>query len=1016
MASSTTGNIVTEWLRSLHLGQYAESFIDNGYDDLEICKQVGEPDLDAIGVLNPAHRQRLLHSVRSLREEGAAAVYFTLEEATAARDSCRCEEESRKEQATVSIEPAKYADEYEEGKAELVKIPRMQLKRLLRERLAQDGIRLSLQPYSTTDGDRGYLEGLASRYADLFSTHYGDVLDHLEELRRHEWDEMSPRMRVLGGPGTPQTPPSASPGSLALNNLTTSHSQPIYVPGKYSPSSCLTDKEEDEIYGFGYGVFGKQMLQRQQQQKQLLLAQPSQPLIHNQQHNYQSCLSPRSAYFYEFPPSGEFHTKKKVTTFSRLLRGLKSHRKEKHGSCSPKHTHSPRQILPPQRVDTPDSVLQSGLGLGPGPDTALRSMVDPRDYDRLRFLQMTSTQPNTFEETIHRLKVQEAMKKKDKIAREQEEILRDIRHGLMNMGRDGVRGPFGDDTYMYDDEARGLSGRGHWYDEPPYESDPEDFLMGGGAPAATFQNGRVCFTLNLRNDARGEGVISLRSAGDISLARTPRRGLIIPQSGPYPTTVIPLRTARDRESGDYAASDIQSIGSRLSGISLESNRSERDSRRGYRQMSGYRIGTDPLSPASSDYEDQESETDSQHIATVHKSAEDCEGVSNLAGKVRGLRQDVQRKISRLRQERGPEGNDRRTSADQAFPCSNSSFESLPSGSGSSTQALVRAGSNHSSLSAEENIELSPAGRSLLVPQMLCRARALVDYLPNIYEKDALRYKKGDIIEVINMNASGIWRGVLNNKVGNFKFANVEVLSERDTVRSRSSKWCKSRERLWETRPRTVEELLRRIDLPEYTLAFSRNGYEDIELFKEIEPSDLDYLGIMTPEHRTRILAAVQLLHQLESGEADGEIDGGGSSSEGGDSPFGRRQFPRDSGCYEGGVGVGGVRVRTSPLVHRTDEPNQRPPEPAPQAKRSIRRRQPDDAECDRIERYPGTGAERTAVRTGGLPGGARDDTCESDHRLNVVKFVAGGEPCASEKSSDSGVSSSSLSSAHPHRP
>ncbi|XP_041970532.1 uncharacterized protein LOC121726947 isoform X4 [Aricia agestis] len=775
MASSTNGNIVVEWLRSLHLAQYSESFIDNGYDDLEICKQVGEPDLDAIGVLNPAHRQRLLHSVRSLREEGAAAVYFTLEEAAAA--SCRCEEEVRKEQATATVEPAKYADEYEEGKAELVKIPRIQLKRLLRERLAQDGIRLSLQPYSTTDGDRGYLEGLASRYADLFSTHYGDVLDHLEELRRHEWEEMSPRMRVLGGPGTPQTPPSASPGSLALNNLTTSHSQPIYVPGKYSPSSCLTDKEEDEIYGFGYGVFGKQMLHRQQQQKQLLLAQPNQPLIHNQQHNYQSCLSPRSAYFYEFPPSDNClgTAKKKVTTFSRLLRGLKSHRKEKHGSCSPKHSHSPRQILPPQRVDTPDSVLQSGLGLGPGPDTALRSMVDPRDYDRLRFFQMSAAQPNTFEETIHRLKVQEAMKKKDKIAREQEEILRDLRHGVMNMGRDGVRGPF--------------------------------------------------------------------------------------------------------------------------------------------------IGT---------------------------------------------------------------------------------------------QALVRAGSNHSSLSAEENIELSPAGRSLLVPQMLCRARALIDYTPNIYEKDALRYKKGDIIEVINMNASGIWRGVLNNKVGNFKFANVEVLSERDTMRSRTSKWCKSRERLWETRPRTVEELLRRIDLPEYMVAFSRNGYEDIELFKEIEPSDLDYLGIMTPDHRTRILAAVQLLHQLECGEGEGE--GGGSSSEGGDSPFGRRQFPRDSGCYEASVGVGGIKVRTSPLVHRTDEPSHRPPDPAPTAKRSIRRRQPDDAECDRIERYPGTVVEKSVIRGGGLPGGARDDTCESDHKLNVVKFVAGGEPCASEKSSDSGVSSSSLSSAHPHRP
>lgn len=55
------------------------------------------------------------------------------------------------------------------------------------------------------------------------------------------------------------------------------------------------------------------------------------------------------------------------------------------------------------QVDTPDSVLQSGLGLGPGPDTALRSMVDPRDYDRLRFFQMSAAQPNTFEETIHRV-------------------------------------------------------------------------------------------------------------------------------------------------------------------------------------------------------------------------------------------------------------------------------------------------------------------------------------------------------------------------------------------------------------------------------------------------------------------------------------------------------------------------------------------------------------------------------------------------------------------------------------
>lgn len=167
-------NIVSEWLRSLHLGQYAESFIDNGYDDLEICKQVGDPDLDAIGVFNPVHRNRLLQSVRTLREEGAASVYFTLEESAAIHEECLCDNLSARSSRTSSgrsekevpcgritaspgaasstesaQEAAKYLDEYEEGKAELVKIPRLQLKMLLREKLAQDGIRLNCQPYST---------------------------------------------------------------------------------------------------------------------------------------------------------------------------------------------------------------------------------------------------------------------------------------------------------------------------------------------------------------------------------------------------------------------------------------------------------------------------------------------------------------------------------------------------------------------------------------------------------------------------------------------------------------------------------------------------------------------------------------------------------------------------------------------------------------------------------------------------------------------------------------------------
>lgn len=45
---------------------------------------------------------------------------------------------------------------------------------------------------------------------------------------------------------------------------------------------------------------------------------------------------------------------------------------------------------------------------------------------------------------------------------------------------------------MYDDAARGSMRPhqfGHWYDEPPYESDPDDFLMSGmnAGPAAIIQ-------------------------------------------------------------------------------------------------------------------------------------------------------------------------------------------------------------------------------------------------------------------------------------------------------------------------------------------------------------------------------------------------------------------------------------------------------------------------------------------------------------------------------------------------
>ncbi|XP_034114079.1 uncharacterized protein LOC117574355 isoform X5 [Drosophila albomicans] len=940
-------NIVCEWLRALGLAQYAESFLDNGYDDLEICKQVGDPDLDAIGVDNPSHRHKLLKSIRSLREKGAASVYFMLNDPNSLSGSMEilCETP-----------------------------PSHELELVLAEQLETDGVRLTAHPYSTP------------------------------------------------------------------------------------PSSCLSDKEEDEIYGFGYGVFAprvarggltqqqhllqqqtlqtqqsiqQQQLQQQQQQQQQHHQQQQQhlPIVPGQQaagqagvgpHQHQTlppnvahlnfvqqnCLSPRSAYFYEFPPTAEGRETKKRTTLARLLKGLKTvNRRDRNNQQNGAQARAAN--------------------------------------DRLRHFQMINggagVPQQSFEETIHRLKVQEAMRKKEKFQREHEEILRDIRQGLLQMSRGEGRT---DDTYMYDEALRNGPGvgigvgaggipvggaahyavsalhhQGHWYDEPPYESDPDDFLMAGlnCGPAATIQGGRVRFS----NNRESTGVISLRSAGDISLPQRgpPRRGLIVPQQPPNPPTIIPLTHARshDRESGDYAGSisDLQSVTSRLSTVSIGTNNCTAR----YRTLSGG-IGESPsLSPSpSSDYEDIGATRHGLPPSLVakakknglpHKANTICQkamvhhsnemrsspkeiGAFNENGRNFVATKDTSRDFSNSQ-----DNTDRGSMSDQAFACSASSVESLPSASGSSTQALVRPGSPHSSISAEDRSSLAT----------ICKAKALVDSLPNPYDKDALKFKKGELIDVLSMNASGIWKGRCHGRVGHFKFINVEVLPEQ-RMKNSSSKTLAPASRLANnggvnSGPSSVEDLLMRIGLKEYTSVFVLNGYEDLELFKELEPADLDYLGILSQEHRAKLLTAVQLLHDIECSD----VDIAGSSSENdearlnninkkhGASPFGRRHFPRDSGCYEGSP-LPSSQTPTQ-AVNSTDESNSLD-DVVSKCSSEIMKRVESARRCKDNPfkaTLPARVGKKSFLGGGGLMG---DDT-----------LTRGG---LSEKSSDSGVSSSSLSS------
>ncbi|XP_026839701.1 uncharacterized protein LOC6555283 isoform X2 [Drosophila erecta] len=1017
-------NIVCEWLRALGLAQYAESFLDNGYDDLEICKQVGDPDLDAIGVENPAHRHKLLKSIRSLREKGAASVYFMLNDPNSLSGSMEilCETP-----------------------------PNNELELVLREQLETDGVRLTAHPYSTPDGQRGHLEGLASVYCELLMAPFGDILATLERARQAAWAERSPlhsAAQVVGGSGGAGGSTGSGSGGAASGGsggssgvlhhrqqhghrghsmhgagLPNSHSQPIYVPGKYSPSSCLSDKEEDEIYGFGYGVFAprvarggltqqQQLLQQQtlqtqqsiqqQQQQQLQQQQQQLPIVPGQQqqgpHQHQTlppnvahlnfvqqnCLSPRSAYFYEFPPTAEGRETKKRTTLARLLKGLKTvNRRDRNNQQNGAQARAAN--------------------------------------DRLRHFQMINGgaggQQHSFEETIHRLKVQEAMRKKEKFQREHEEILRDIRQGLLQMSRGEGRM---DDTYMYDEALRTGGGMGIAGLGMPLGVGGN----GGGGAAAHYAGGRVRFS----NNRESTGVISLRSAGDISLPQRgpPRRGLIVPQQPPNPPTIIPLTHARshDRESGDYAGSisDLQSVTSRFSTVSIGTNNCTAR----YRTLSGG-IGESPsLSPSpSSDYEDigvtrghgclppsllaakakknglphGKANTICQK-ATVHHSGEMRSSAKEIGAFNENGRNFVATKDTSRDFSNSQDNTDRGSMSDQAFACSASSVESLPSASGSSTQALVRPGSPHSSISAEDRTSMASC---------ICKAKALVDSLPNPYDKEALKFKKGDLIDVLSMNASGIWKGRCHGRVGHFKFINVEVLPEQ-RMKNSSSKTLALGTRLANSGngshnggPCSVEDLLIRIGLKEYTSVFVLNGYEDLELFKELEPADLDYLGILNQEHRAKLLTAVQLLHDIECSD----VDIAGSSSENdearlnninikhGASPFGRRHFPRDSGCYEGSP-LPSSQTPTQ-AVNSTDESNSLD-DVVTKCSSEIMKRVESARRC-----------KDNPFKTT-LPGGGR---------LGKKSFLGGNGLMAddtltrgglSEKSSDSGVSSSSLSS------
>ncbi|XP_049979946.1 SAM and SH3 domain-containing protein 3 isoform X2 [Chionomys nivalis] len=178
-----------------------------------------------------------------------------------------------------------------------------------------------------------------------------------------------------------------------------------------------------------------------------------------------------------------------------------------------------------------------------------------------------------------------------------------------------------------------------------------------------------------------------------------------------------------------------------------------------------------------------------------------------------------------------------------------------------------------------------------------RARVHTDFTPSPYDHDSLKLQKGDVIQIIEKPPVGTWLGLLNGKLGSFKFIYVDVLPEEAVGPVRPSRRQSKGKR---PKPKTLHELLERIGLEEHTSTLLLNGYQTLEDFKELRETHLNELNIVDPQHRAKLLTAAELLLDYDTGSEEAE-EGAESSQE----PVlhtvsePKVDIPRDSGCFEG---------------------------------------------------------------------------------------------------------------------
>ncbi|XP_068580718.1 SAM and SH3 domain-containing protein 1a isoform X4 [Cebidichthys violaceus] len=897
--------IVYEWLKTLQLAQYVEAFVDNGYDDLEVCKQIGDPDLDAIGVYIPHHRQRIHDAVRRLKDEAnetASGLYFTLEPMPPAAEIYTShmvdQYESKLRGSKSWTEPNSDRIGRNGGymgaqrnltlgnRRELVIYPKLKLKIMIRDKLIRDGINLAKPPYSNKDGSLGNIDDLAQEYSEYYNTCFSDVNDRMEELRKRrvsqevdmeKQDPSSTSLQLrseiqesLGFSSEVSTPETDR--KLSLHKSSSEEGSGVkwdnkkknksfwqnFRKSQHKPVMRQTSKGED------IGYVASEITMSDEERIQLMMM-----------------------------------VKEKMITVEEALARLKEYERSRQSSSA----------------DTAEWADGSASNLNQSSNCNSREQSDDeQSEDSVKFKRLHKLVNSTRRVRKKLIKVEEGKK-----------------HGSEDFLNLGAPPTCEDNTALY----TGVLKRPPLPQEISLPSLTQDQLSLDGdtdsltnSPSSssldTWSGHKLVKTFNKSSSTHG-------------LIRPPKR---------TPVSSGGLGGSNSVVGGSGSSfSELDGCGLDDEG-KLSRSTTDGEMRKALSSISHGRtcsFGGFDLTNRSLHVVNAGSEANSKEQEAIYREVVKSPTTSriSLGKKVKSVKETMRKRMSKkysssLSEQSSPDGAPGSPQSPQPDTDSlekpklkaGGSVESLRSSlsgqssmSGQTVSTTDSSASNRESVKSEDGDDEEPPYRG----PFCGRARVHTDFTPSPYDSDSLKLKRGDVIDIISKPPMGTWMGLLNNKVGTFKFIYVDVLSEEEEKPKRP---VRRRRKGRPPKPTSVEDLLERINLKEHMPTFLFNGYEDLDTFKLLEEEDLDELNIKDPQHRAVLLTAVELLQEYDS-SSDPERGGLSGSqekllSEGrglvGDSP-------RDSGCYESNENLENGKSRKASRCSRSSAGLQSPDYP-----------------------------------------------------------------------------------------